>query len=277
MRNAVQLNAKVKHLATEKGLTHEVVLRNYMLERFLERISQSKYRSHVILKGGMLISSMVGIETRTTMDLDASLKGLTLSESEIIPIIKDIIMIPLKDNVVFSYEGIQTIKESGDYPGFRVNLTASLERTRQRLKIDIATGDTITPKEIKYDYPMMFEKRSIPIMAYNLETVLAEKYETVISRSVLNTRMRDFYDIHILQKMMEINVDHFKKAFEETTIKRETRKEDYNRKIILNTILISEDMKQSWAQYQRKYEYAESVSWKSIVNALTGLEKMLVP
>lgn len=275
MKNATQLNAKIKNIVKETGLTHEVVLRNYMLERVLERISQSPYHNHFIIKGGMLVASMVGIATRTTMDLDASLTGRTLNKKELEMMIKDIIAIPTGDNVVFTYEKIEAIKEASDYPGFRISLTASLERTRQRIKLDIATGDTITPKEVRYNYPMLFEDRTIPLMAYNVETVLSEKLETLLTRSTLNSRMRDFYDMYILQKTLLINEEHFTRAFTETITKREATQVNEIRKDIITEVLDDSAMQQSWAAYQKKFTYAKEVSWEMVGEAVWSLEAML--
>jgi Domain of unknown function (DUF1814). len=176
----------------------EIILRNFMLERFLERISVSGYKDNFILKGGMLIAAMVGIDTRTTMDMDATIKRQNLTEAEITDIIKDILSTEVDDNIIFSFRGIEEIREDVDYPGYRVSIEAVLDKTKQTIKVDITTGDFVTPREIEYNFQLLFENRSISILAYNLETVLAEKFESIIARGLTNTRMRDFYDIYIL-------------------------------------------------------------------------------
>lgn len=198
-----------------------------------------------------------------------------MSEEEIVPIMKAIIQVSLEDNVDFFYNGIQAIKDGEDYPGFRVTFTASIERTRQRLKVDIATGDTIIPKEIVYAYPLMFEERHIQIMAHNVETVLAEKYETVITRSVFNTRMRDYYDIYLLHRLVPINNDYFKQSFEKTTNNRGTQQQANEREAILMTVLSSSDMQGKLVRYQKKYEYANTVSWEIISEAVRELDRQL--
>jgi hypothetical protein len=192
MKTSTQLKALVRNLSKNSNVEAEILLRNFMLERFLERIAASKYKHNFILKGGMLIAAMVGIDTRTTMDMDATIKGQTLTAPEITATIEDILAIPVDDGVEFTMRGIEEIREEADYPGFRVSIGAVLDKTKQTLKIDITTGDFVTPREIEYNFKLMFEDRTISIMAYNLETVLAEKFETVITRSVANTRMRIF-------------------------------------------------------------------------------------
>jgi len=186
VRTSNQLKARVRNLSKAKNVEAEVILRNFMLERFLERISASRYKDNFILKGGMLIAAMVGLDTRATMDMDATIKGQTLTAAQIRGIIEDILNVPIDDNVLFSFRGIEEIREEADYPGYRVSINALLDKTRQTIHIDITTGDFITPKEIKYSFKLMFEDRSISILAYNLETVLAEKFESIIARGLTN-------------------------------------------------------------------------------------------
>jgi predicted nucleotidyltransferase component of viral defense system len=222
MKTSTQLKALVRNLSKKAGVEAEILLRNFMLERFLERIAASKYKHNFILKGGMLIAAMVGIDTRTTMDMDASIKGQTLTASDITAIVEDILATPVDDGVEFTMRNIEEIREEADYPGFRLSIGAVLDKTKQTLKIDITTGDFVTPKEIEYNFKLMFEDRTISIMAYNLETVLAEKFETVINRSVTNTRMRDFYDIYILTTTQQFSLETFRSALKKTVEKRDT-------------------------------------------------------
>jgi predicted nucleotidyltransferase component of viral defense system len=177
VKTSTQLKALVRNLSKSKNVEAEIILRNFMLERLLERISVSKYKNNFILKGGILITAMVGIVARTTMDLDATIKGQTLTASEIGNIINDILNIVIEDDVILTLKGIEEIQDEADYPGFRVSVEAVLDKTRQTLKVDITTGDIVTPKEIEYHFHLMFQNRSISVMAYNLETVLAEKTE----------------------------------------------------------------------------------------------------
>jgi predicted nucleotidyltransferase component of viral defense system len=222
MKTSTQLKALVRNLSKAKGVEAEIILRNFMLERFLERISKSEYKSNFILKGGMLIAAMIGIDVRTTRDLDSTIKGRTLTDTQVAEIIKGILQVPVDDGVLFTFRRIKEIREEADYPGYRISIDAALDKIRQTMHIDITTGDYVTPKEIEYSFKLMFEERSISILAYNTETVLAEKFESVISRGLTNTRMRDFYDIYILTTMQHFDAATFRMALEKTTAKRKT-------------------------------------------------------
>lgn len=271
MKTSTQLKSLVRNFSKKSNVEAEILLRNFMLERFLERIAASKYKHNFILKGGMLIAAMVGIDTRTTMDMDATIKGQTLTAPEITATIEDILAIPVDDGVEFTMRGIEEIREEADYPGFRVSIGAVLDKTKQTLKIDITTGDFVTPREIEYNFKLMFEDRTISIMAYNLETVLAEKFETVITRSVANTRMRDFYDIYILTTTQQFNSDTFRAALQKTVEKRGTFEQMGDMADAIQAVADSPIMLDLWQRYQKKYSYAADVSWEMAVRAVNGL------
>lgn len=207
MKNAMQLKAKIKNIAKEKNISAQLVMQNFMMERLLERISLSSYQNHFILKGGFLIASMVGLDTRATRDMDATIKGLPVSEQTVKNMFLEICKIELQDDVTFNFLSIGEIREGDEYGGFRVALSANFSPMAVPLKLDITTGDKITPSEITYDYKLLIDDRSIKILAYNLETVLAEKLETIISRSDQNTRPRDFYDVYVLKNLQNHNLD----------------------------------------------------------------------
>lgn len=272
MRTSTQLKAQIRNLSHKLKVETEVLLRNYMMERFLERIAVSKYKHNFILKGGMLITSMVGIDVRTTMDMDATIKGQSLSKSEITAIIEEIFEIQMNDGAVFFFQSIEEIREEADYPGYRLSIGAIFDKTQQTLKIDITTGDYVTPREIEYAYKLMFEDRTISIMAYNLETVLAEKFETIITRGVANTRMRDFYDIYILTNTQTFDGITFKAALDKTVEKRSTSKQmtDGITDMIVR-ILGNQTMTDHWQRYQKKYFYAADISWSMVISALNAL------
>ena len=196
----MQLKAFIKKKAGEKNISAQLVMQNYMMERLLERISLSQYKNNFIVKGGFLISAIVGLDTRATMDLDTTVKGFTLTHEAVRNIFSQICAIEISDDISFELSDIYDIREGDDYPGIRVALKANYLPISVPLTVDITTGDMITPGEIEYTFPLLFEDRKIQIWAYNIETVLAEKIETVLSRSIVNTRSRDFYDIHILYK-----------------------------------------------------------------------------
>lgn len=276
MKTSTQLKALVRNLSKKSNVEAEILLRNFMLERFLERIAVSDYKNNFILKGGMLIAAMVGIDTRTTMDMDATIKGQTLTAPEIIAIVEKILSTPVDDGVEFTLCSIEEIREEADYPGYRVSIGAILDKTRQTLKIDITTGDFVTPREIEYSFKLMFEDRTISIMAYNLETVLAEKFETIITRGVANTRMRDFYDIYILTTTQQFDGDTFKAALEKTIEKRGTAEQMADAADTIAMIAESSVMIDLWQRYNKKYTYAADVTWDMAIHAVSVLASLMV-
>ena len=201
IKTARQLKDLIRNLSKDKSADAQILMRNYMMERFLERVSLSEYRDKFILKGGMLVAAMVGLDARSTMDIDATVKGATVGIEEVENMIASIISVPVDDGVEFRLKRISEIMDEAEYPGIRVSMETEFDGVITPLKIDISTGDAITPREVRYSFKLMLEDRSIEIWAYNLETVLAEKLETVVSRAITNTRMRDFYDLHILSQL----------------------------------------------------------------------------
>ena len=201
IKTARQLKDLIRNLSREKSADAQILMRNYMMERFLERISLSEYRDKFILKGGMLVAAMVGLDARSTMDLDATIKGANVNVEDIENLISSIVTVPIDDGVKFQLKSISEIMDEAEYPGIRVSMSTTFDGVVTPLKIDISTGDAITPREVRYSFKLMLEDRSIDIWAYNLETVLAEKLETIITRTTTNTRMRDFYDIYILEQL----------------------------------------------------------------------------
>ena len=219
-----QLKALVRNRSDGNSAKAQTIIRNYIMERLLERISLSKYRERFILKGGMLVSALVGLENRATMDIDTTIKNIPLSVDDVTDILTEIMKIEIDDGIIFVIKKVSEIMDEAEYPGVRVMLEAQLDTMRTPLKIDISTGGVITPGEIQFEYKLMFEERTITIYAYNIETVLAEKLETIISRGTANTRLRDFYDLYILQqeKSLSVNVQKLKMALEATSRKRES-------------------------------------------------------
>lgn len=269
---ARQLKDLIRNLSKKKSADAQILMRNYMMERFLERISLSKYKDKFILKGGMLVAAMVGLDARATMDLDATIKGANVSLTDVETIISNIIAIPIDDGVSFRIKRISEIMEEADYPGVRVSMETKFDGVVTPLKIDISTGNVITPREIRYRFNLMLEDRTIEVWAYNLETVLAEKLETVISRNVTNTRMRDFYDIYILQKLYgeQLSKDVLWDALVATAKKRGTLEqievEDINE--VFDEIQSSPVMENLWKAYQRNNSYADDLSWHTVMDAV---------
>ena len=276
---ARQLKDLIRNLSKKKSADAQILMRNDMLERFLERISLSEYKNQFILKGGMLVAAMVGLDARATMDLDATIKGTNVSVEDVEMIISQIISIPLDDGVSFRIKRISEIMEEADYPGVRVSMETKFDGVITPLKIDISTGDIITPREIKYNFNLMLENRTIEVWAYNLETVLAEKLETVISRNVTNTRMRDFYDIYILQKLYgeQLSKDVLWDALVATAKKRETLEQIETEDIdeVFDEIQSSSVMENLWKAYQRNYSYSADIPWHTIMKSIRTLYEII--
>ena len=278
MKNTIQLKALVKNIAKSKNISAQLVLQNYMMERFIERISLSNYRENIIVKGGLLISSIVGLESRTTMDIDMTVKGKTVDEMSILSIIRKISNIRINDGVLFEVVNINEIREIDEYLGYRISLIANMPPMKIPLKLDITTGDKIIPKEVNYSYPLMFENRSVSITAYNLETILSEKIETIISRGNLNTRMRDFYDVYILLKLQEDNINYevLEIALSQTAKKRGSINVIKNYKEIVEAIQVSSTMIDRWKNYQISSTYAQNIEFFEICKILDKVMSKLV-
>ena len=278
MKNAMQLKAIIKNIAKEKHISAQLVMQNFMLERLLERISISKYQRNFILKGGFLIAAMVGIDTRATMDMDATIKGLPVNEQTVRKMFEEICKTELADDVTFSFQNIGKIREGDEYTGYRISLSANYPPMAVPLKLDITTGDKITPKEIEYQFKLLLEDRNISVLAYNLETIMAEKLETVITRGDQNTRPRDYYDIYILTKLQYSNIepDSLKAAFKATADKRGSAVvvKDYRK--IMNTVRNSEVMQRQWKNYQKDFEYATNIVFEETCDATVELMDLLM-
>lgn len=275
--NPMQLKALIKKKAKEKNISAQLVMQNYMLERLLERISVSPYKNNFIIKGGFLISSIVGLDTRATMDLDTTIKGLSLTHEAVSKIFKEICAIQINDDVEFETVGISDIRETDDYPGVRVALKANYAPISVPLTVDITTGDIITPREIKYSFPLLFDDKSVNVLAYNLETLLAEKLETVLSRNIANTRPRDYYDIYILYTLhgATLNRTTLLQALERTTQKRGSEMILTQHSAILQEIRESNALRKIWEKYSHEYEYAKDISFEDACNSIQAIMNKL--
>lgn len=224
MIGSESLKGRIRNIANSKNLRPQEVLQMFFFERFLERLSKSKYKFNFVIKGGLLISSMIGIDNRTTMDMDTTIKGVPLQEEVIRNIVSEIINVKVDDGIDFEITDISHIREEDEYENFRVHLIANFEKIKNDMKIDITTGDVITPKEIEYLYSCMFQEESLRVLVYPLETILAEKYESVIKRNIATTRMRDFYDLYNWYnlKKEEIDFEILKQAIYSTANRRES-------------------------------------------------------
>lgn len=272
IKTSRQLKDKVRNMARGDSAKAQLLIRNYGMERFLERVSLSEHRDNFILKGGMLVSAMVGLENRATMDIDTSIRNMPLDTIAAKAMVKEIIAVPVDDNIRFEINDFGTIMDDAEYSGVRISLNAFLDATRIPLKIDISTGDAITPAAVNYQYKLMFEERYITLWAYNLETVLAEKIETVLSRSVLNTRLRDFYDLYVLQDTgLEIDKATLAAALTATARKRGSEQALALYERTLDEIRISPLMREQWERYQGKNNYAASIVWDDVISDIRAL------
>ncbi|MDQ2086449.1 nucleotidyl transferase AbiEii/AbiGii toxin family protein [Herbivorax sp. ANBcel31] len=246
---AMSLKSKIRNLAKKKDMSAQVVLQNYMFERFLERLSKSDYKDNFILKGGMLIAALIGIDNRSTMDMDATIKNYPINSDSLTKVIKTICNIAINDDVSFSFLDINKIREDDTYGGFRISIQANYDTIVTPMQIDITTGDAITPKEILYQLKMIFEEKTIDVWAYNIETVLAEKIETILRRGELNTRPRDFYDVYILNKTQSYNGTVFSEALKKTSVHRETTHIFNELEKRIEILESSESLKKRWSKY----------------------------
>ena len=266
----MQLKAMIKKKAIEKELSHQLVLQSYMIERLLERISTTKYRANFIIKGGFLIGALVGIEERTTMDLDATLKGLELSPEKIESVFQEICSINLEDDINFEIVSISEIRKKDNYPGLKVKLKGNYKPISVPLSVDVTTGDKITPEAVNFQLKMLLEPKNISILAYNLETILAEKIESIISRNIANTRPRDFYDVYILTRLPDkkVNKKLFGEAIKETAQHRDSYEALKSYKSLMLKIAANERMIDLWTKYQKDYSYAEGISFVEICDLI---------
>lgn len=262
------LKSRINNFAKNAKLPPQIVLQNYMFEQFLARLSQSPYKDNFILKGGLLMSSIAGLQTRTTKDMDITIKNIPLSESECIRAMTEISDIDLNDNIVFRVISSNPIRDDDPYGGLRIRLKAHFYEVEVDLSIDVSTGDIITPKETEYRYKRMFENDSFPIMGYTLETILAEKIETVLSRSVFNTRMKDFYDIYIILSAQTIDMDLFHEALQATSAHRNSLETIKDSKPILDVIQNNKEMQNDWKRYQMKNDFATDIVFDQIIQTI---------
>lgn len=273
IKTARQLKDLIRNLSREKSADAQILMRNYMMERFLERISLSEYRDKFILKGGMLVAAMVGLDARSTMDLDATIKGANVNVEDIENLISSIVTVPIDDGVKFQLKSISEIMDEAEYPGIRVSMSTTFDGVVTPLKIDISTGDAITPREVRYSFKLMLEDRSIDIWAYNLETVLAEKLETIITRTTTNTRMRDFYDIYILEQLhgTTLNPKILHDALLATAHKRGSEKYLNQAEEVFDEVENDSVMQKLWESYRKKFSYASDLEWDVIMKAIRRL------
>lgn len=269
---AMSLKGKIKNYAKSNNIAAQVVLQNYMFERFLERLSKSEYQEKFVVKGGILIAALVGLDTRSTMDLDTTLRNLPLTKEQIIEALTIVCSLDLDDDVFFEIKSVEPIRKDDVYGGYCVRLDAKYDTIITPLSIDISTGDIITPDAVKYEFTGIFDDRiRILLWGYNIEMVMAEKIETILSRGVFTTRPRDFYDVYILGTTQEFDTRVLKDALRATAIHRGSIDRIADVEGIIKQLSASEDLKNMWSKYQKKFTYATDISYDSIIRVLMML------
>jgi predicted nucleotidyltransferase component of viral defense system len=271
--SATQLKDWLKNKSKKSGIPANVLLRCYMMERLLERVSLSRYRENIILKGGFLIAAMVGIDRRSTMDMDTTLKGLPVNRERIMDIISEIVGIDADDGVSFEIQDIKNIRDISVYDDFRASVQATFHPIRVDIKVDITIGDAIIPCEIEYNYKLMFGDRTISVMAYNIYTILAEKIETILSRNVTNTRGRDFYDTYILLSLYKDTLlkTELLQAIRVKAEERDSVSYIKNHMKHLHDIRNSPEIAKIWISYAKGNLYVKGIALPDILALITGV------
>lgn len=277
MKTPEQLKGAIRSMAAKKNLRSQEVLQMFLFERILERLAVSQYQANLILKGGLLISSMLGISERTTMDMDMTVRGIRMEEADIISVIQEVLSIEVDDGIQFVYRSIEPIREDDVYNNFRIHLDALYGKIKNPMKLDITTGDRITPAAIQYSFPLLFEEKAIPVMAYTLETVLAEKYETIIRRNIGTTRARDFYDLHTLyhSRKDEIRVPILRAAVEHTARKRGSLEDLKDWQEIIQGMREEEPLERLWKNYIQNNSYANGISFSEVLDTVAKVARIL--
>ena len=279
MKNKDSLKALANNLSKKINIPTQYIIQNFMFESLLKRISKSKYKEKFIIKGGLLLSSFFGVDMRSTMDMDATIKGLPLDEKTILKVIEEIIHIDINDGIDMEIVSIKDIRTEEKYSGYKVNILARFDGLKNNLLIDITTGDIITYKEIEYSYKTIFDAEKIDIMSYNFETIIAEKYESIISRNIDNTRMKDYYDLYMFTTMKRKNVDKkvLIQAIYNTSKNRETEKYILNSSEYISLIKEDTNLRRLWKNYQASSSYAKEIQFEDAIKALETISELIVP
>ena len=272
MSNAMSLKARIRNIAKQKNIPAQVILQNYMFERLLVRMARSEYREKFVLKGGMLVSAIVGLDNRATMDLDTTLKNLPMNPETIQSALEQIIAVPCDDDVTFTIGSITPIRDDDVYGGYRVMLDARYDTILAPLSIDVSTGDAITPHAVQFSFSEIFDAdKSFSLWAYNIETVLAEKLETILRRTVFNTRPRDYYDVYILSKTQPYDSRLLREAVQATAEHRGTTDQIADVQGILKDISESKAIQAMWNQYRKQFAYAKDITFEMVMESLYQL------
>ncbi len=272
MSKAMSLKAKIRNIAKQKNISAQVILQNYMFERLLVRLAASEYKDKFVLKGGMLVAAIVGLDNRATMDLDTTLKNLPLTPEAIRSALEQVCAIPFEDDVTFEIGNISPIRKDDIYGGYRAQLTAKFDTMVTPLSVDVSTGDAITPHAVQYNFTEIFDdEQSYELWAYNIETVMAEKVETILCRGVFNTRPRDFYDAYILATTQKFDKELFIEAVKATAAHRDTAEQIADVAGILHNIEESPELRAMWDKYRKQFTYAKDITYEKIMVEIKNL------
>ena len=272
----MSFKAQIRNYAKEHSIPAQTAMQNFMFERFLLRLSQSRFRKKLVIKGGFLISAVVGLPKRTTMDIDATLRGMQLDEATLSGAVKEICLIDGRDGILFDLLGIASIRKDDAYGGFRLSMMARLETTSTPFSIDVSAGDAITPEPVDFDYHSRFGESSFTLSAYTIETVLAEKAEAIFTLGALSTRPRDYYDIKILLDACDVDAARFEEALVSTATHRGTLRQICNWRKIIGELLEDEGLNRQWEKYQHRFAYAREIEFRSCIAALHSLMGKIV-
>ncbi len=277
IKNAKSLKDQAKNIAKENNISIQQVLQNYMFERILERLSKSKYKENFIIKGGLLLSSIMGINLRTTMDIDTNVTGINLEKEKLLKILNEILNIDIGDNVSFIIEKIEDIKQEEYYGGYKFKITGIYENIKIKFHIDISTGDVITPKAIEYKYKKLFDNSYIDILSYNQETIIAEKLQAILERKITNSRMKDYYDLYFFvnYRWNKIDKEILSEAIIRTFSARNSITELRNIKETIKTLENNPFLNRLWLDYSQKHEYSKNISFNDTIKSIEIIEETI--
>lgn len=269
VKNDASLRGKIRNMARQHSLRPQEVLQMYLFEHLLLRLETSQYAGKFILKGGLLVASMIGLASRTTMDMDTTVRTLSMEKAEVEKVMREVCAVDAGDGMVYSFERVEPIREDDEYANWRAHLRVRYGRMDAPIKVDITTGDIVTPGSVSYDYPLMFGGGALRVPAYPLETVLAEKLETCIRRGIANTRGRDYYDLWALLRALggEIDPLMLRASLLATAEKRESTGLMPGFEATLEEVRASPAMQSVWASYVEAAPYVDDLSFDEVIDS----------
>ena len=277
MKTSEQIKGAIRNITKKTGVNANSLLQMCLFEGILEKISKSKYKNHIILKGGLLISSLIGVEMRSTLDMDTTIRGLPMNEENISKILHEILEITIDADIVYRLIKLERIRKEDLYEDFCATISCRYGKINANLNIDITTGDIITPKEIQYSYEKILEEGSISILTYTIETIIAEKFETISSRNITTTRARDFYDLYMLYKLYKSKIDRnvLKEAITLTSQHRNSFSLVLQYKEIVKLFYQSNSLKNLWDKYIQNNPYANEISFDDTISIYEEIGSIL--